>query len=102
MSKSDNAIFLAASTEATTYDKDKTSNAQPASIVIRKKEDKEWQHAPDSSDDNNSNKLSGEDIHYSRYYKCTIVTISFLVSMIVSVSVIHGNIHRMSIDAYSV
>ena len=83
MSKTDNAIShsLAASTEAVIRYKDKTNSTRPASIMIRKEEDKKWQHALVSSDDNNGSILNDEGVHYTRYYEYMIVTSYFLVLM---------------------
>ncbi|KAI7860974.1 major facilitator superfamily domain-containing protein [Circinella umbellata] len=85
MSKNHNTTShsLAASAEAAkTQYINKSDNIQNASIVISQEEDRKCDHFPLSSDDSNSNSFDGEDLHYSRYYKCSIIIISFLVSLV--------------------
>ena len=59
----------------------KNNNKQHASIVRNKEEDKEWNHSSLPSSDNNNNNVDGKELHYGCYYKCIIITISFLVLM---------------------
>ncbi|KAI7860943.1 major facilitator superfamily domain-containing protein [Circinella umbellata] len=69
---------LASSTETTkTHHLNKSNKIQHASIVINQ-EDKKSDHFSLSSGDNNNTNSDGKDLHYSRYYKCSIIIISFL------------------------
>ena len=69
---------LASSTRTIkTHHLDKSNKIQHASIVINQ-EDKKSGHFSLSSGDNNNTNSDGKDLHYSRYYKCSIIIISFL------------------------